>query len=95
MLHDSKTVSTDNITYMSSQNMFISHGQMALLVILENYEAMCKFWLDESWAFLKIKMLCDEIKYLHFHIAELIKLNHNFCFSLLSIIHTRVAQLFQ
>ena len=94
MLHDSKTMSADDITYMSSQNMYIPQGHMALTVVLENYEAMCKFWLDDSWAYHKISTLCEEIKSLRRQIAELIKLNHNFCFSLLSIIHTRVALLF-
>ena len=96
MMHDSKTMSADDISFMSSQNMFIPRGQMALLIVLENYEGMCKFWLDKSWAYLKIEALCDEIKILRRQIAELIRINgQSFCFSLLSIIHTRVALLFQ
>ena len=96
MLHDTKTMSADDIAFMSSQNMFIPRGQMALIIVLENYETMCKFWLDESWAYQKIASLCRDIMSLRRQIAEMIKINgQSFCFSLLSIIHTRVAILFQ
>ena len=96
MMHDTKTMSADDITFMSSQNMFIPRGQMALLIVLENYDSMCKFWLNDSWVSQKITQLFEDIKSLRRQIAEMIKISgQEFCFSLLSIIHTRVALLFQ
>ena len=97
MCHDTSQMMSDkDVNAMSYQKKFTPGDHMCLLNVLDNFVKLVEIWMTKvSWAFHVIHNFNEDIKKKQHAISNCITLHGtDFTFSLLSIIHTRFAILF-
>ena len=94
MCHDTSQMMSDkDVDAMSYQKNFTPGNHMGLLNVLTNFEQQVLTWMTSiSWVYKVVQNFNEKIRKMQHAISNCITSHGtDFCFSLLSIIHTRIA----